>query len=190
MASATPNSVRFFVALLPPQELQDPITAIKHDFRQRFGSQAALQSPPHVTLQPPFEWPSDQVDRLGQHLTTFAYRQTPVPIVLEGYNAFPPRVIYVDVHQTTALMAIQPSLMDYLDVACGIRDRVSPTRPFTPHVTVGFRDLRPACFHQAWAEYKERPFAAEFVAQTLTLLRHDGQQWHRFADFELNQPGA
>jgi 2'-5' RNA ligase len=186
MASPFPTPARFFVALLLPQAVQAEITAIKQDIWQRFGSKAALRSPPHVTLQPPFQWPTDWVGDLEHHLTTFAQLQPTVPIILQNFNAFAPRVIYVDVVQTPGLMAIQPALMAHLEVTCGLVDMVSKNRPFRPHVTVGFRDLAPAAFRQAWAEFKVLPFAAEFVVPTLTLLRHNGQRWQIFGDFSLN----
>jgi 2'-5' RNA ligase len=183
MAQATGDS--FFVALLPPQSLQDEITAIKQEVWQRFGSKAALKSPPHITLQPPFLWPPSEATRLGHYLEAFARTQPAVPVQLQGYSAFAPRVLYIDVVQTAQLMAVQAAIAAYLEKTCGIVDRVGKTRPFTPHVTVGFRDLSPAAFRQAWAEFEPRPFAAEFVTQTLTLLRHDGRVWQIFSEFPL-----
>ncbi|MBW4461180.1 MAG: 2'-5' RNA ligase family protein [Nodosilinea sp. WJT8-NPBG4] len=196
MASPSPESARFFVALLPPQPVQDAITAIKQDVERRFGSRAALQSPPHITLQPPFDWSLERLDELQHHLHRFARQQRPLPVVLEGFSAFPPRVIYVDVHQTASLMAVQPALIAHLETHCGLRqsDRASDhrraPRPFTPHVTVGFRDLTPAAFHQAWAEFEHRPFSADFDVPTLTLLRHDGQVWQIFSEQPLGVPKA
>lgn len=185
MIPSDSGSARFFVALLPPQPLQDEITAIKHDIWQRFNSKAALKSPPHITLQPPFQWPLGRVDELDRHLAAFAQTHGTVPIRLEGFDAFAPRVLYIDVAQTSELMVMQPGLMAHLETACGIVDRVAKSRPFTPHVTVGFRDLTPSAFHRAWAEFKGRPFAADFVGQSLTLLRHDRQSWQVMAQFPL-----
>ena len=196
MASPSPKSARFFVALLPPQPVQDTITVIKQEIEQRFGSRAALRSPPHITLQPPFGWSLERLDELQHHLHRFARQQRPVPIVLEGFNTFPPRVIYIDVHQTVALMAVQPALVAYLETHCGLRkgyradDHRLASRPFTPHVTVGFRDLTPAAFHQAWAEFEHRPFSANFEVPTLTLLRHDGQVWQIFSELPLGAPNV
>ncbi|MGG6241944.1 2'-5' RNA ligase family protein [Nodosilinea sp. AN01ver1] len=182
---AETTSDRFFVALLPSQVLQDEITAIKHEIWQRFGSKAALRSPPHITLQPPFLWPLAEVNQLEHHLEAFARAQPAVPIQLKGYSAFAPRVIYIDVVKTPGLMAVQAAIAAYLEKNCGIVDRVGKTRSFTPHVTVGFRDLSPATFRRAWPEFELRPFAAEFVAQSLTLLRHDGHIWQIFSKFPL-----
>jgi 2'-5' RNA ligase len=186
MAQLSAASARFFVALLPPPALRAEITAIQHDIWQRFQSKAALRSPPHITLQPPFIWPLDQVAHLERSLAAFAQQQSPVPIDLEGYGAFPPRVIYVNVQRQGPLMALQPALMDYLETHWAIAHPPSRQRPFAPHITVGFRDLKPAAFKIAWAEFKDQPFKADFVVQALTLLRHDGQTWQIFSEFPLN----
>jgi 2'-5' RNA ligase len=47
---------RFFIALLPPQMIQDYANQIKQYFAEQYTSQGAQKSPPHITLQPPFVW--------------------------------------------------------------------------------------------------------------------------------------
>ncbi|MFS8805191.1 2'-5' RNA ligase family protein [Synechococcus sp. R55.6] len=85
---------RLFLALLPPPALQEQVTAIKQQFAEQFASQAALRSPPHITLVPPFEWPSSDLPALTGSLEAFAKQQTPVAIQLSGFGAFAPRVIF------------------------------------------------------------------------------------------------
>jgi 2'-5' RNA ligase len=178
----------FFVALLPPLAVQEAITAIKHDLWQRFGSKGALNAPPHITLQPPFQWPQERVGELEQVLAEFAAGRSPVPVQLSNFATFAPRVIYVDVVRAPELMALQPELMAHLEAACAIVDPVAKGRPqFIPHVTVAFKDLPPEAFHAAWAEYQDRRFAAEFVVPALTLLRHSGQRWQMFAEYPLDR---
>lgn len=177
---------RFFIALLPPPEVQAEATAIKQYFCDRYQSKGALRSPPHVTLQPPFEWGAD-IQPLNQALGEFAQRQEPVPMTLSGFSAFPPRVIFIDVVKSPALMALQPALRDHLEQTLAIADARSRDRPFAPHLTVAFRDLKPGAFRQAWPEFQQRPFAAQFTVPELTLLRHDGQRWQIDQNFPFGQ---
>ncbi|HIK44377.1 MAG TPA: 2'-5' RNA ligase family protein [Leptolyngbyaceae cyanobacterium M65_K2018_010] len=185
MASLASDRAKFFVALLPPADLQSQVTAIKEDISQRFHSQAALKSPPHITLLPPFDWPLDALDRLQGFLQTFAQAQTPIPIRLSGFKAFPPRVIYIDVVPEASLIACQSLLQQSFRTTFSMTDPRARRLSFTPHMTVGFRDLKPAAFHRAWADYKDRPFNAHFIAHELTLLRHNGQRWSIAATFAL-----
>jgi 2'-5' RNA ligase len=187
MTPPSPNQARFFVALLPPAALQSQVTAIKQEVWQTYQSKAALKSPPHITLQPPFLWDEADVERLKENLAHFAQAHPPVPVTLSGFGAFPPRVIYVDVVREGNLVTIQPALMDYLAETLGIVDKKSRNRRFAPHMTVAFRDFKPATFRRAWPEFKERAFFGEFLAESLTLLKHDGQKWQVFSEFPFSR---
>ena len=186
MAAPSPDQARFFIALLPPPHLQAQITAIKQKVWEVYKSRAALKSPPHITLQPPFLWEDANIDCLHHHLAQFAQHHPPVPVTLSGFGAFPARVIYVEVIRQGTLMTLQPALMDYLADHLDIEDTKSRHRRFAPHMTVAFRDLKPAMFRRAWPEFKEKPFEAEFLAKTLTLLRHDGREWQVFSEFPFS----
>lgn len=172
----TSTRQRFFVALIPPPPFQAEANAIKQHFSDRYQSRAAQKSPPHITLQAPFEWPSTALPDLTTALTQFAQQYPAVPVTLDGFAAFPPRVIYIDVHPTPALLLLQTQLTAYLQTQIGLPPPKSQ-RPFVPHMTVAFRDLTKPNFAAAWAEFRDRPLHYSFTATALTLLQHNGQQW-------------
>ncbi|MBW4572544.1 MAG: 2'-5' RNA ligase family protein [Tolypothrix carrinoi HA7290-LM1] len=176
---------RFFVALLPPQHIQDCANEIKQYFADRYASSGAQKSPPHITLQPPFEWVDSNVSFLEDSLKKFASRRSPVPVTLHNFAAFAPRVIYIDVVQTPELMDLQADLMAYVESNLGIVDKVSQTRSFTPHMTVAFRDLTKQNFKIAWTEFEKRELHFEFKCDRLTLLLHDGKRWNVKTEFSF-----
>ncbi|MEM7062331.1 MAG: 2'-5' RNA ligase family protein [Cyanobacteria bacterium P01_B01_bin.77] len=165
---------RFFIALVPPPEIQTSVNEIKHYFAEHYGSCKALNSPPHITLQAPFEW-SDELGELTEGLRQFALERMGGVIALRNFGAFPPNVIYVDVTQTPYIMLLQRDLSAFMKTTYRVADRRYPN--FCPHMTVAFRDLTKAAFHQAWPKISQKPFKADFIAQELALLRHDGQRW-------------
>lgn len=181
------DSNLYFIALLPPQEIQDEITKIKHDFADNYDSSAALKSPPHITLHPPFKWFDADLPPLEQSLQEFVRGYMPIPIRLSGFAAFPPRVIYVDVIQTPELMQLYRGLQRHLATAFDLVDSQSQFRSFIPHVTVAFRDLTKAAFQEAWMQYKTRSIAFEFTTPTLTLLKHDSQRWQIAIEFPFGE---
>jgi 2'-5' RNA ligase len=175
----------FFIALLPPQEVQEVAHQIKQHFSQVYNSHAALKSPPHITLQAPFKWQTEQIANVIQILQDFTKLQTAIPITLSGFAAFKPRVIYIRVYQTEALLTIQKDLMNELAYKLNIVDLVGKTRPFSPHLTVASKDLSRENFYKAWPEFADRELFFEFIVPQLTLLKHNGKAWEIFQEFSF-----
>ena len=177
---------RFFIALVPPPDIEQQITEIKQYFAEHYNSSRALQSPPHITLQPPFEWPAADVPKLEESLKAFSANRMSIPVTISGFAAFAPRVIYADVVKSATLLELEKDLMSYVEENLGIVDRLSQTRPFVPHMTVAFSDLTQENFQAAWLEFKDRSLHFEFTASTLTLLLHDGSRWNISKHFPLS----
>lgn len=177
------SSSRFFIALLPPPEIQEYANQIKQYFADRYASRGAQKSPPHITLQPPFEWSPEQVPVLEQCLSMFANGREAVSVTISGFGAFSPRVIYINILNTQELLSLQTDLMAHLETSLGIVDPVSKKRAFSPHMTVAFRDLTRQNFKAAWPEFQQRALQFEFTAPKLTLLLHDGKRWNVSAEF-------
>lgn len=178
---------RYFIALLPPQDIQDRVTAIKQHFADNYDSCAALKSPPHITLQPPFEWENQQIQVLNKYLQEFAQQQDSISITLSGFAAFVPRVIYVNVMKSPELIKLHADLIVYTENHLNIVDRSSKQRAYSPHVTVAFRDLTRQNFRAAWPDFQGRSIFFEFLVTHLTLLIHDGKKWNISAEFPFRE---
>lgn len=178
----------FFIALLPPVSIQEEVNQIKQYFSDRYASSHAQKSPPHITLQPPFEWNRESVEVLEECLYQFAIDRGPIPITLSGFAAFPPRVIFVNVLKTPELLNLQANLANHLKTTLGIVDQKSQGRPFAPHMTVAFKDLTKQNFKAAWPEFENKPFQSEFTVNQLTLLIHSNGRWNIFKEFAMPQP--
>ncbi len=174
---------RFFIALLPPEDVQEAANKIKQHCADTYNSYAAQKSPPHITLQPPFDWEQSDLSRLEEHLAIFARNQYPIPVVIQGFGAFPPRVIFLQPLKTPELMAMQTTLMVNLEQSLKIVHQASKNRPFSPHVTVAFRDLSRHDFRLAWQKFASQELNFSFTVDQLTLLKHDGHCWQIHRDF-------
>jgi 2'-5' RNA ligase len=187
---------RYFIALLPPQEMLDYANQVRQYFSDRYDSRKACSSPPHITLIPPFHWPQSP-DTLQQTLTSFAQTTTAFPITLSGFGSFPQNVIYINVRQSPPLLTLQSTLAAQCRETLGLTSRYSDQttdRPFVPHMTVAFRDLTTENFHNAWQEFEAKPLGLknqsdqsyQFLCDRLTLLKYDGQQWQFYWDVMLD----
>jgi 2'-5' RNA ligase len=177
---------RFFIAVLPPADIQAQVRILQEYMRDHYNSRAALQSPPHVTLQPPFARSDAEIPVLVETLPAFASQHPIIPLTLSGFAAFPPRVVYIHVERSPALAQLQAALASHLEERLGIVDANLKTRAFVPHMTIAFRDLSKSNFYAAWAEFQTRTIDLSFSATHLTLLIHDGQRWNIHTEFPLS----
>jgi 2'-5' RNA ligase len=176
---------RFFVAIVPPTEIQDSAQAVIRELSDRYQTSTA-KAAPHITLQPPFVWLEESLPQLEQQLMAVAQVHAAFPVRLAGFGAFVPRVLYINVLKTPELLTLQAELMVDLERSLGIVDPTAKQRPFAPHLTVASRNMTRSTFKAAWAELQPRSLQLEFVADALTLLIHDGQRWQVRSQYPLS----
>lgn len=173
----------FFVAVLPPEEIQQEVTAFKEEAAAQFNSRHALRAPPHITLIPPFRWPSTDLASLTQCLSDFRFVPKSFPLTLRNFDCFAPRVIFVDVEAASLLVQLQEQLTIVVERELGVRHK-GPFG-FHPHMTIAFRDLEQRVFPQAWAFFSQKSYQRTFEVQQLTLLVHRPSGWHEKGTFSL-----
>ena len=177
----------YFVAIIPDEPLHSEILSIKQDFVEQFNSRAALRSPPHITQHMPFRAKATKLERLVQSLSNLAHETPPFEIELEGFGAFPPRAIFIELKKNDDLYELKSKMNRISLQDWKLFDRVD-TRPFYPHITVAFRDLRKPAFEAAWKLYEHKEFQRKFEAKSLTLLKHNGKEWDEYRTFPLSEP--
>jgi 2'-5' RNA ligase len=164
------------LAVLTTPEIDKEVTACKEYMLSQFGCKVALKSPAHITLVAPFNLATENIPSLEGDLKNFASKHKGFRVQLNGFNAFPPRVIYVHVIENSLLANLKVKLEEELL----LKDYPikKENRPFHPHVTIANRDLDKNDFPIAWQEFKGKPFEAEFYCQQLSFLEHNGQIWN------------
>ncbi|MEJ2584098.1 MAG: 2'-5' RNA ligase family protein, partial [Robiginitalea sp.] len=96
----------YLIALVPGAELRTRIRSLKEEMKRRFGSSHAMKSPAHITLQMPFRRPEAFEDGLIQSLEMFGREQPVFDLPLQGFDCFPPRVLFVKVENQEAVAAL------------------------------------------------------------------------------------
>lgn len=171
----------FFIAVLPPDDIQREVTNFKKDCARLFKASHALKTPPHLTLIPPFPWHRTRLGEVGDALDDFALDQSPFDIELTNFNSFPPRVIFVDVFENQQLKDLQLALFHHLKKTVGLADERG--NRFHPHMTIAHRDLKKSVFPEAWAYFSAREYERSFTAEKITLLEHLNGKWEVLEEF-------
>jgi 2'-5' RNA ligase len=175
----------YFIAIIPPSPVYEEIWKLKQYFQEKYHTRAALNSPPHITLHMPFQWKLHKEEGLVEQLGTFIKRLDPFKICLDNFSSFPPRVIFINAIMSEALENVQKNLERFCKRELNLFNANYQDRPFHAHVTLAFRDLDKQEYKVAWEEFKDKEYKAEFIADKIALLKHDGKTWHVFKVFNL-----
>lgn len=172
-----------FLALIPPEPLKEDIRSLKEEIHLRYGAKRALRLPAHITLQPPFKVEHSRLPALHEAIREFTRTQDPFEIELQGFGAFPPRVIFIEVNHPSALKSLQKQLLEILQKDLLLKE--DPPREFHPHITLATRDLSRNNFKPAWEEFRNREFARVFKAEGIFLFQHNGKTWDISTEFRF-----
>lgn len=164
----------YYIAVLAPTEINDKVLEWKEYMRDRYMCSVALKSPAHLTLITPFWMNEEQQDKLEKELLEFSLDQKSFEIDVSDFNCFAPRVIYLDVTSSVALISLQNNLETLLSQSFPIK---TSGNDFHPHITIATRDLQKKDFREAWAYFQGKKYRANFEVTHLTLLRHNGRVW-------------
>lgn len=133
----------------------------------------------------PFLWEEKKENEVIELLNEFAKGKEVIPISLDGFGCFPPRVIFISVAENKKLDLFQKQLEKYCKVELNLFNAQYKDTPFHPHLTLAFRDLKKIRFAEAWNEFKEKPFSGSFETTGFTLLKHDGNAWQPLRQFHF-----
>lgn len=168
----------YFIAIYPPQQIIDEIKVFKQDLAANYNNSKALKNDAHITLFPPF---SRELELENDIIAAFERIDTnlaPFEIELNGFGSFPnPKnpVLFVHPEENTNL----------IDLYHRVKRQFSFGKySFTPHMTVGYRDLGFENYLKAWEAYKDKPYKTKFLVEKILVLRHEGK-WVPIAEKKL-----
>jgi len=172
----------YLIALVPGEELREQVRKLKLEMSDRFGASHALKAPAHITLQMPFRRDEEHEPFIVDKLREFSLNRPPFTVSVNGFDAFPPRVIFLKLTEHEPIKKLHAELINFLKNQLKFTEK-ELNEQFHPHMTIATRDLSKKMFHKAWPEYQDRKFESIFLADRLHLLRHNGKQWELFEEF-------
>ncbi|MGB5691716.1 MAG: 2'-5' RNA ligase family protein [Flavobacteriaceae bacterium] len=174
----------YFIALVPGEGLMARVKLLKEEMRDRFGAAHALKSPAHITLQMPFRRNLARETNIIQTIQRVAANQSQFKVTLQGFDCFPPRVIFVKVMNHKPILKLHEKLSFQLKEHLDFTTKELSSKVH-PHMTIATRDLSEEAFKKAWPEFQNREFRASFQINKLSLLKHNGRYWEIYKDFSF-----
>ena len=85
--------------------------------------------------------------------------------------------MFVDVEENELLNQLQKVVVDSCRRELNLDNGNYKNRPFHPHVTIAFRDLKKPMFYEARDYFENQVFNEQFQINEVSLLKHDESRW-------------
>lgn len=164
----------YFLGILPPENIREEITAFKEVVKTKFNSSRSLNAPPHITFIPPFWYEYAKEETLLAHLDKFNERFSSFEITLNDFGSFPPRTLYINVAENSALSKCQNSLRSHFEV---LQLNQVQRFGFHAHVTIASKDLAARTFPEADEFFQSLSYRRTFTTDRISLLRLRRKKW-------------
>ena len=180
----------YFIAIMLPQRINEEIIAFKNDMALRFQSKKALRTASHITLKAPFKMPPAVHGNVLQWFNGMNITVVPFMQEIKDFGAFSNKhnpVIYVQPVMNSSLQHLQKEVLQQFSSTFP-KELISRNEyTFSPHITIGYRDLHLQQFKEAWKEYAAKQYTALFEVNSFQLLQHTNGRWNVTGSFLLNR---
>ncbi len=174
------------MAIIPEGEVFTKSEEIKAFLKESFNVKYAQRSPSHITLKMPFSYNEKKEERLIGNLEALAKNQEPFPINVKGIGRFGTRVIFVKIIPSPQLIELQAALVQFCKIKLKLDQELSD-RNYTPHMTVGFKDIKKGMFWECYNGAKKLAFGGSFLADGITLLKRKEGKWEVLGKCRFSQ---
>ena len=167
---------KYFVGLLPPPAFEAQIKLLKQGIAAQFRVKYALQSPTHLTLKMPFRYKEAKEGELVAQFTSLLATQGPFLLQLTRIGHFGIRNIHQQVAPSKPLHHLQTTLLSFCKRSLHLVEELSD-RNFQPHVTLAYKDLKPANFEEVLGFARKNEVRGEFLVAQAYLLKKVEGRW-------------
>ncbi len=167
---------KYFVGLLPPAPLEAQFKTVKQGFADHFQVKYTLQAPTHLTLKMPFRYKEAKEKELEARLTTVLEGQSSFLLHLTGIGHFGKRNIHQQVAPSDSLISLQATLRSFCKKSLHLVEELSD-RNLQPHLTLAYKDLKPANFAEVLAFASKNAVQGEFLVENAYLMKKVDNRW-------------
>lgn len=159
----------YLLVLSPHEELWNRILKEKEAFAEKYKSDNARWSKPHITLVNFLQYELME-ERLLNRLKMIAMGFHPIKVELKDYGSFPSHTIYINVVSKLPVQSLVKTIRTEAQRLMKLNDDNKPHFILEPHIPVS-RKLQPWQYEKGWLEYSHKHFTGRFIADGMLLLK-------------------
>lgn len=176
----------FLVCLIPPISIVEDIDVIRGEISDKYKVYESLKRPAHITLYNPVKISSLEKEKSFFKALEEASFSEIFSQVLKGFNSFAPHTVFIDVERNQSIMHLQAQIKSALQPLALLPER--DNFKFNPHLTVAFKDVKPATYSLIVDEYQTKNFKRVFFVDSFSVYKHLDKRWQPYKEFVLKNP--
>ena len=157
---------------------------MRKDIFQKFKAKSS-KLPAHFTIKAPFEYDKSIKD-LEDALYKFSKNEKKAEFIMDKYNHFDNRVIYMDVNMSNEGKVIHDKLIDILDNFDYIEFNKKDGKDKIFHVTLTSKKV-PSIYKEVWEYVNKYPFEFKCDFDNVTIYKWVKNTWEFHKEFQLNK---
>jgi len=159
----------YLLVLSPHEELWNKILKVKEEFADKYQSDHARWSKPHITLVNFVQYEMME-ERLINRLKVVGMSYPPFKVELKDFGNFPSHTIYINVTSKVPVQGLIKEVRSEAQRLMKLNDENKPHFILEPHLTIA-RKLKPWQYEKGWLEYSNKNFTGRFIADAMLLLK-------------------
>ena len=155
---------------------------LKENIFQKFNARGS-KLPPHFTIKAPFE--ADDISNAINAIEKFSQKASKGKYIIDGFNHFSNRVVFMDVKMLEEAKAVHDALIDeLLKVGITFDKKDGKNKKF--HVTIVSKNVQ-TNFECIWEYVLEFKCYFELYFDNVEIYKFQNNRWMLFKSFQLKE---
>jgi len=141
--------------------------------------------PAHFTINAPFEY-DGEVTELNKALEDFSENEKAEPFLIDGYDHFGDRVVYMKVNMSTEAKGLHDRLIDIMNTIPYIEFKENEGKDKTFHITLASKRLKPL-YYKVWEYVNQYPCEFKCSFDNITIYNWAEGTWKLYRTFRFKK---
>lgn len=155
---------------------------LRKDLMEKFKARSS-KLPAHFTINAPFEY-DGEVRELNKVLEEFSENEKCTPFIINGYDHFGDRVVYMKVNMSEEAKAVHDRLIDKMSTVPYIKFDRKDGKDKTFHVTLASKGLK-HLYNKVWEYVNQYHCEFQCLFDNVTIYNWDDGTWKLYKEFEF-----
>ena len=155
---------------------------MRADIFKKFNAKSS-KLPAHFTIKAPFEY-EGSTRELEKALYKFSKEEEKATFIMDRYNHFDDRVIYMDVDMSKEGKELHDRLIDLLDTFDYIKFNKKDGKNKIFHVTLTSKKV-PPIFDKLWNYVNQYSFNFNCYFDNITIFKWEDSTWKLYREFKI-----